>query len=554
MPPRGWKKPPGFAGYKHKPKVVKKRNGASTSRTAGPHMLSARATLVADETEPTQTAIVTADVRALDDAIDGNAEEHALPADDQTNDGLVSSRLRARTTTINIDMDELSGGETDLEDNDPAPVSASDAETNAEEDEEDNDLAINVSKRPAPRAACPPSPVDDPLNDIPRQLGCNDKYTVNDNLPLLNLSVTLSKKSGHVLPAWLKLVDEWMKLRCEAGAAALERGGRQQHLHVQIMLRMHIAEQDIKMLADELKSLVGWRRGDGSGIYCQTKEFAPGQTWQMMLGYVHKDSTQPHFKICLHNINSNDIVKGIAEWQTAKLSYEDDKILLTRANLFQRLASYRANACPDTDNTFLHDMTDLLNTKKYMLAAMMVTQAGVMRVPAAEAMYKLVKGLKPMEVEDTRDLLFPSYTTGTRYGTANPDERYYSPTPDVNVAQTTPLNVDEGFLSPDQRSTFKPPPPKPDRNKLSPFVQNLLNKNTVRRLSLDTPPSSSRAHASVDVVRPDSPRSMDSGEHESDDDFINDITEDSYNSDAEDNTDVNTCTPVRAGNGKDVVG
>ena len=113
------------------------------------------------------------------------------------------------------------------------------------------------------------------------------------------------------------------------------------------------------MLADELKSLVGWRRGDGSGIYCQTKEFAPGQTWQMMLGYVHKDSTQPHFRICLHNINSNDIVKGIAEWQTAKLSYEDDKILLTRANLFQRLASYRANACPDTDNTFLHNMTDL---------------------------------------------------------------------------------------------------------------------------------------------------------------------------------------------------
>ena len=47
---------------------------------------------------------------------------------------------------------------------------------------------------------------------------------------------------------------------------------------------------------------------------------------------------------------------------------------------------------------------------------------------------------------------------------------------------------------------------------------------------------------------------MDSGEHESDDDFINDIPEDSYNSDAEDNTDVNTCTPVRAGNGKDVVG
>ena len=43
------------------------------------------------------------------------------------------------------------------------------------------------------------------------------------------------------------------------------------------MLRMHIAEHDIDALKLELKTLVGWRRGDGTGTYCAIKQFAPGQ-------------------------------------------------------------------------------------------------------------------------------------------------------------------------------------------------------------------------------------------------------------------------------------
>ena len=112
----------------------------------------------------------------------------------------------------------------------------------------------------------------------------------------------------------------------------------------------------------------------------------------MMLGYIHKDQSLPHFKVVLHNINPNEIIRGIAEWQTAKLSYEDDKIMLTKSNLFHRLVSYRLNADPESDNSFTHDMTNLLNTKKYMVASQFVLQSGALRLVAAESMYKLVKG------------------------------------------------------------------------------------------------------------------------------------------------------------------
>lgn len=100
---------------------------------------------------------------------------------------------------------------------------------------------------------------------------------MNTDLHVLELSVTLSKSKGHVNPAWLQLIKNWMEERTVAGAAALERGGKQQHLHVQIMLRMHIAEQDVDALKLELKTLVGWRRGDGSGCYCSAKLFGSGQ-------------------------------------------------------------------------------------------------------------------------------------------------------------------------------------------------------------------------------------------------------------------------------------
>ena len=66
--------------------------------------------------------------------------------------------------------------------------------------------------------------------------------------------------------------------------------------------------------------------------------------------------------------------------------------MLTKSNLFHRLASYRLNADPESDNSFTHDMTNLLNTKKYMVASQFVLQSGALRLVAAESMYKLVKG------------------------------------------------------------------------------------------------------------------------------------------------------------------
>ena len=241
------------------------------------------------------------------------------------------------------------------------------------------------------------------------------------------------------------------------------------------------------------------------------------QTWMMMLGYVHKDKSQPHFKIALHNVDETEIAKGIAEWQSARMSYEDDKIMITKANMFHRLAAWRLNGNPESDNDFLHDMTDMLNSKKYMIATGFVTCSGAMRYSAARAMYKLIKGIHPMELQDTMDLLFaPQFSP--RPGAAVPADRYYNGA-DAPVRSGTPIRADDGFLASDNPDGALPPT---DRSQLCEFVQEMLAGGTSEQFTTPSNRREKSSNAASIPIRPHSPMSDDSGEHSSDGGFIDD--------------------------------
>ena len=274
----------------------------------------------------------------------------------------------------------------------------------------------------------------------------------------------------------------------------------------------------------------------------------------MMLGYLHKDQSQPHFRIRLHNINPSDVIRGVAEWQTAKLSYEDDKIMITKPNMFHRLSTYRLNADPESDHTFLEEMTLMLNTKKYMVSTAFITQTGALRLPAAEAMWKLVKG-KTMTLGDTQDLFFQKPFTPYRPGAAEPGQRFFD-TYGAGAESTEtdmPITATEGFLATDNPQGHMPPVTDAD---LSPFVRGMSRTARMHRPDFSTPTTasavreaanSSDSHA-AQAIRPDSPRSVDSGEHDSDADFLDDDVDD-----ASDPDDLYTCQPVPSGNGKDTV-
>ena len=267
MPPTGWRKPPGYGGYVRRARTRPGAGRPPRKRTAGPDMLPSRRSNEA-------AAIAESDGEDSQDSNGDDVPDDAGSAQPEGALDLISSRTRGGKRPAEQLTQTDSHSESDASENDGtdaranSDTDASDQEQ-SEHDEEMQNTRVAAQRRPAARVL-----FDDPLDDRPSPP--SDCPSIDD-AHILELSVTLSKTKGHVHPAWLQLVADWMQLRCVSGACALERGGRQQHLHLQIMLRMRIDSKDLASLKDELKSLVGWRRGDGSGTYCSVKQFGVGQ-------------------------------------------------------------------------------------------------------------------------------------------------------------------------------------------------------------------------------------------------------------------------------------
>ena len=276
MPPHGWRKPPGYQGFRRETPRKPTPNINKQSRSAGPHMLAR----CPDETRPTTAPALSGAEDEDPEALVVDDDDDLVIDADASNVNLVSSRTRLRQgLTDRQQLQEEPGSQASASDSDSAPaVPGLDLEDSAE-DEEEEPLARRATVAARARRAAAALDDEDPMQDLPpgAPAPAADITTGTSLLTVLQLSVTLSKSKGHCNPAWLQLLRAWMQTRTLAGACALERGGRQQHLHLQCMLRMHIAEHDIDALKLELKTLVGWRRGDGTGTYCAIKQFAPGQ-------------------------------------------------------------------------------------------------------------------------------------------------------------------------------------------------------------------------------------------------------------------------------------
>ena len=182
------------------------------------------------------------------------------------------------------------------------------------------------------------------------------------------------------------------------------------------------------------------------------------QTWVMMLGYLHKDSNMPHFRKYYYNIRESDVDAGVIEWKSAKLSYEDDKIVISRMQMFMKPYSYYVTYCNGEDISYVDIMMRMLNSGKFVLASGFVSGTPIRQV-AVEAMWKNIIG-KKLSYEEVKHLLF-AYFSGPRPGSAVAGDRYFdapaaAPTPDTPF---TPIRVDGGALE----TTNPEPPPKGDR-------------------------------------------------------------------------------------------
>ena len=269
-----------------------------------------------------------------------------------------------------------------------------------------------------------PSP---PMPDMRRPEDPEDQFAQD-----IEFSITLSLCAGHIPPGWLDAFYSWMVAVCKAGIASTERGKREQHLHIQACVRMSVRGPVDSKLCDKMKRDVkkacGITHGSGFRTRMECKPFGPGQTWGMMCGYCTKDFGKPHYRCVRHNVSQAEIDAGVRDWQSAKLSYDENKTVLTKKNLFEQLYSYKANQPPDSAHTsFIEVLTDMLNTGQYVFSPLAIMGYGVtMRAAAADALWALVHGRR-VTMDAVAACVFSDYNYSSgRTGYAAPHERFYS--------------------------------------------------------------------------------------------------------------------------------
>ena len=153
-------------------------------------------------------------------------------------------------------------------------------------------------------------------------------------------SVTITAMpSGDIPPVWLEYFFRWLEAACVLGICSLERGKKDENLHIQSAVRMKLDsppnEAFLKRMTRNIKKvLIGTINNKVS-----FKLFVPGQQMDMMTGYCLKDEGKPWHSHLSLNLPDEFKLRAKASWNAVRRSYEDAFVVLCRKNFFQQVRS-----------------------------------------------------------------------------------------------------------------------------------------------------------------------------------------------------------------------
>lgn len=192
--------------------------------------------------------------------------------------------------------------------------------------------------------------------------------------------------------------------------ASTEVGPKAGHLHIQAILEafMLADEETLKRFKTDLKAVLNCRWGDKSGVAIHIKELVAGQTVVRMIGYVHKDRLLSTFRNRNKNVTEDMIKRGIEEHVTLKISFTDNKIVINKSNLFQKVYVKWVNEIAPKKMLFSAILCEILNDGMHVLSAhVLMNGAGQMRRSTAEIYWALLMGKEVTEYEVRHMLYHP---------------------------------------------------------------------------------------------------------------------------------------------------
>lgn len=163
---------------------------------------------------------------------------------------------------------------------------------------------------------------------------------LNPDLPLTEWSFTLGANGRDCPIHWLHRLHAWMEQNHLEGIASLEKGSRNQKLHIQAAVRLPLGTTtiDVAKLKKHLKEFFPISTEDASKF--QIKPFSEGQTWVHMLGYCQKDFGKPHYQMRSSFISEADLEAARAAYADIQPIATDDRIVLYPKSMQDRILSY----------------------------------------------------------------------------------------------------------------------------------------------------------------------------------------------------------------------
>jgi hypothetical protein len=224
-----------------------------------------------------------------------------------------------------------------------------------------------------------------------------------------NWSITIAAVRTDVLAGILKAFDVALAtLGAKIAIASLERGDKENNLHLQAAAAICWNKEEAKALAKHLRGLLSLEAEyPDLSFKVQVKAFEVGQTWLGMVGYCQKWRDFREYRIISRGMHADDLKRGQLFLTVYRSDYTKYKLVLDMSNIFKcSYAHWTATRKPEfvPFTELLHSM---LQSGDFVVSGKLLSSAPLNRARAEEAWKTLLRPYNTT-VEQTTAIFYGS--------------------------------------------------------------------------------------------------------------------------------------------------
>jgi hypothetical protein len=155
--------------------------------------------------------------------------------------------------------------------------------------------------------------------------------------------------------------------------ACLERGDKENNLHIQAAARIRWNREDGKAMSKYLREKLNLDQYIGIAFKLQCKPFEKGQNWLAMIGYCQKWRSNREYRITQRGMSEEDLKKGRVFLQVYRSDYTKDKFVVDMNNVLKAAYAHWTATRKPVFVTFVELMHDMLQSGDYVVSGKLLS-------------------------------------------------------------------------------------------------------------------------------------------------------------------------------------